>query len=68
MIANFQVKDKIDRLRFFQEIFLIADTKFEVILGITFLRICNVDVLFNEKTLMWNFYIIIKALPITEQV
>ena len=36
VIADFQVEDKGGRSRFFQEIFLVADTKFEVILGMLF--------------------------------
>ena len=68
VIADFQVKDKVTKPRFFQETFLVADTKFEVILGMSFLKISNVNVLFGEKTLMWRTYITNKALPTTEQV
>ena len=52
IIADFQVKDKASRPRFFQETFLIANTKFEVILGMFFLKISNADMLFGKKTLM----------------
>ena len=38
MIADFQVKDKGGRPRFFQETFLVADTKFEVVLRMSFLK------------------------------
>ena len=51
VIADFQVEDKANRPRFFQETFLVADTKFEVILGIPFLKISNTDVSFDEETL-----------------
>ena len=68
VIANFQVKDKVGRPRFFQETFLVADTKFEVILGIPFLKISNADVAFGEGTLTWKSYITNKALPTTKQV
>ena len=51
MIANFQVEDKGGKPRFFQKIFLVADTKFEMVLGILFLKISNADVAFGEKTL-----------------
>ena len=51
VIADFQVKDKDGRPRFFQEIFLVADTKFEVVLGMPFLKISNADVAFGERTL-----------------
>ena len=52
VIANFQVEDKDNRPRFFQETFLVADTKFEMILGMPFLKLNNTNVSFSEKTLM----------------
>ena len=51
VITNFQVEDKGDKPRFFQEIFLFADIKFEVILGMLFLKISNANVAFNERIL-----------------
>ena len=51
VIANFQVEDKGGRPRFFQETFLVANTKFEVVLGMPFLKISNADVTFGEETL-----------------
>ena len=68
VIADFQVKDKGGRPRFFQEIFLVADTKFEVILGMPFLKLSNADVVFGEGTHTWKSYTISKALPTTERV
>ena len=68
VIANFQVEDKSGRPRFFQETFLVADTKFEVILGMPFLKISNADVAFSEGTLTWKSYTTSKALPTTERV
>ena len=68
MIANFQVEDKISRPRFFQKIFLVTNTKFEVILGMLFLKFSNADILFDKETLTWKIYIINKALLTTEQV
>ena len=62
------MEDKANRSRFFQETFLIANIKFEVILGILFLKLSNADVLFGEKALMWRTYTINKALITTEQV
>ena len=62
------MENKANRPRFFQEIFLVADTKFEMILGMPFLKISNADVSFGEKTLMWRSYTINEALPTTEQV
>ena len=68
MIADFQMENKSSRSRFFQETFLVADTKFEVILGMPFLKLSNADVFFNEETLMWKSYITNKALPTIKQV
>ena len=45
-----------------------ADTKFEMILKMFFLKINNADVSFNEKTLTWKCYITNEALPTTKQV
>ena len=68
VIADFQVEDKSGRPRFFQETFLVADTKFEVILGMPFLKISNANVAFDEETLTWKSYTTNKALPTTERV
>ena len=68
VIADFQMEDKGGRPRFFQETFLVTDTKFEVILGISFLKLSNADVLFSEGTLKWKFYTTIEALPTTKQI
>ena len=68
VIADFQMEDKGGRPRFFQETFLVADTKFEVILGMLFLKISNANMAFGERTFTWKSYTINKALPTTEQV
>ena len=51
VIADFQMEDKSGRPIFFQKTFLVANTNFEVILGISFLKISNADVAFGERTL-----------------
>ena len=51
VIADFSIEDKANRPRFFQETFLVTNTKFEMILRMLFLKISNADMLFNEKTL-----------------
>ena len=68
VIANFQVKEKGDRPRFFQETFLVAKTKFEMVLEMLFLKISNADMAFGKGTLTWKLYTTNKALPTTEQV
>ena len=68
VIADFQIKDKGGRPKFFQKTFLVANTKFEVILGISFLKLSNADVSFGEGTLTWKSYTTNKVLPTTKQV
>ena len=68
VIADFQIENKGGRLKFFQETFLMANIKFEMILGMAFLKFSNVDVLFGEQTFMLKFYTNIEALPTTKQV
>ena len=45
-----------------------ANTKFELILEILFLKINNADILFGKKILTWKSYTINKALPTIKQV
>ena len=52
VIANFQMEDKGDRPKFFQETFLVADTKFKVILEMLFLKLSNADVSFGKEILI----------------
>ena len=68
VITDFHVKDKGGRPRFFQKIFLVANTKFKVILGMLFLKISNADMAFDEDILMWKSYTTNKARPSTKQV
>ena len=68
MITNFQGEDKDGRPRFFQETFLVTNTKFEVILGMPFLKLSNADMLFGKGTLTWKSYTIHNVLPTTKQV
>ena len=68
VIADFQMEDKGGKPRFFQEIFLVADTKFEVVLGMPFFKISNANIVFGEGTLTWKSYTTNEALPTTERV
>ena len=68
VIADFQVENKGGRPRFFQETFLVTDTKFEVVLGMLFLKISNANVVFGEGTLTWKSFTTKKALPTTKRV
>ena len=68
VIADFQIEDKGGRPRFFQETFLVTNTKFEVVLEMFFLKISNADIVFDKKTLTWKSYTTNKALPTTKRV
>ena len=49
VLASFQMEDKLGRIWFFQEMFLLADITAEVVLNMPFLTFSNVDVQFVEK-------------------
>ena len=68
VIAGFQVEDKLDRIQFFQELFLLAETSMEVVLGMFFLTFSNADIQFAGKELTWRSYTTAEALPITKRV
>ena len=65
VIAGFQVIDKLDKTRFFQEIFLLADTTMEVILEMLFLTLSNANIQVTEKKVTWRLYTTKEALPTT---
>ena len=46
VLASFYVEDKLERARFFQETFLLADFSIEVVLGMPFLTFSNADIKF----------------------
>ena len=68
MIFDFQVEDKGGRPRFFQKTFLVANTKFEIILKMSFLKTSNANMAFGKKTLKWKLYTTNKALLTTKQI
>ena len=51
VLAGFSVQDKLTKVQFFEKTFLVADTSIEVVLGMFFLTLSNVDVQFVEKEL-----------------
>ena len=67
IIAGFQVEDKLNRARFFQESFLLAKISIEVILRMPFLTFSNADIQFAEKELTWRSYTAAEALPTTKR-
>ena len=51
VITSFQVQDKLRRARFFQETFLVADTRMDVVLGMPFLILSNANIQFVKGDL-----------------
>lgn len=68
--ARFFLQDNLRRVRFFEEIFLLADISKEMVLGMLFLFFSNVDIKFSKQPekLIWRSYIVIEILPITRWV
>ena len=52
VIADCSVKDKLEIVRFFQEIFLLANISLEIVLGISFPIISKADIQFAERELV----------------
>ncbi len=44
IVSTFSISDKDDRERFFEESFQLANVKLDVVLGIFFLTISNIDI------------------------
>ena len=51
VVFTFSVLDKDGRERFFEESFLLADVKPEIVLGMPFLTMSNADVEFQVRNL-----------------
>ncbi len=50
--AGFSLQDSQGRVRFFEEIFLLANTSIEMVLGMPFLAIINADFQFGTEELI----------------
>ena len=68
VIAGFSLHDKLGKVQFFQETFLVADTRIEVVLVMPFLTLSNADIRFAEQELVWRTYSAAKVLPMTRRV
>ena len=68
VVAAFSVEDKANRVRFFEETFLVANVSPEVVLGMPFLTLSNADVDFPSRDLRWRTYTTEEALPTTRRV
>ena len=68
VIADYLVKDKLGKVRFFQETFLLANIGLEVVLEMLFLTVNKADIWFVERELVWRTYTAAEALPTTRRV
>ena len=68
VVAAFTMIDKANWVKFFEETFLVANISPEVVLGMLFLTLSNVDVDFSGWELRWKTYTTKKALPTTKRV
>ena len=68
VIVAFLVTNKTNRVRFFEETFLMANISPEVIFGMPFLTLSGADVDFLSRELRWRTYTTEKALLTTRRV
>ncbi len=68
VVFTFSLLDKDGKDRFFEENFLLANIKLDVVLRILFLTMSNADVDFQARNWQWRSYTIGDILPTTRQV
>ena len=68
VVAVFSLTDQADRVRFFEETFLVANISPDVILRMLFLTLSGADINFLKKKLRWRLYTIEEAFPTTKRV
>ena len=68
VVATFSVVDKVNWVRFFEKIFLVANVSPEVVFGIAFLTLNNANVDFSGRELWWRTYITKEALSTTRHI
>ena len=68
VIAVFSVSDQANKVRFFKEIFLVANVSLDVVLEMLFLTLSGANINFPKRELWWRSYTIGEALPTTKQV
>ena len=68
VVSIFFMADKDDKERFFEKSFLLADVKPDIVLGMLFLIMSNIDIDFQARDLQWRFYTMRNIFPTTKQV
>ena len=68
VVTAFPVVDKANRVKFFEETFLVANISPKVVLGMPFLTLSSADIDFSGRELRWRTYTTEKTLPTTRRV
>ncbi len=68
VVSTFSISDKNRRERFFEESFLLANVRPDIVLRMPFLIISNADVNFQARDLKWRSYTTGKVLSIIKRV
>ena len=68
VIADCSVKNKFERVQFFQETFLLANIGIEVVVGMSFFIFSKANIWFAERELVWRTYMAVEALLTTRRV
>ena len=68
VISDYSVKNRLKRVRFFPETYLLANISLKVVLEMLFLIFGKTKIRFAEQELVWRTYIDIETLPTTRSV
>ena len=68
VVAAFLVENKANRVRFFEETFLVVNISSEVVFGMPFLTLSGADVDFLGRELRWRTYSTEEAFPTTRRI
>ena len=68
VVAAFLLKNKTNRVRFFEETFLVANVSPKVVLRMIFFTLSRADIDFSSRKLRWRTYTIEETLPTTRRV
>ena len=68
VLVDYLVKNKLGKVQFFPEIFLLANIGLEVVLGMSFLTLSKADIRFAERELVWRTYMTAETLLTTGRV
>ena len=68
VVAAFSMVDKTNRVRFFEETFLVANVSRKIVFGMLFLTLSGADINFSARKLRWKTYTTKEAFPTTRYV